>query len=210
MKHKPFLAKLLIAPSVLCLILAGILLTWRLIPGPRQLHTQVLPAGSFAIADSGQTYVSEFPIDLKLSYPSKIKASEKNEIMLQLSVHSDEASVDYAQPVVAELSAPRLLLEPHGTIQAVLDNAHKITMEWQVTSSLTGIYPANLWVSLIFENPSDQSETAPVLALDLEIEVVRLWGMDAKTVTWLGLFALLLWGIFMAFSAWLEHRWLQR
>jgi hypothetical protein len=209
-KKLRFFHRIPLVLGLICLVFAAVLLSWRLIPGVRNQHTLTLPAGTLAITDSGKEFKTTRPVDIYLSWPAELKAGEEAEVNLRLSAsQSQDEAGDYTHPIMAELAFVGLQQTPQGYVQTLLEDDHETLLSWQISTDQVGSYKGRLWISLGFADATGKPEDATLAAMELQTEVTRLWGMDVRSATGLGLSALLLWGCLMALSVWLEHCYLQ-
>lgn len=187
-----------LAFGLLCLVLAGIFLNWRLVPPPRMVKTLQIPSGSPAISADGSTYLTPSDLSVTFDTPTEIKAGIPAQVTVKISTSAQDET---RLPLTAELTTLGSQQNPQGIIQSVLTENHETHLGWTISSTQTGKYEGNFWLSII---PAEGVEAA-LLSLNFEGEVLRLWGMPAKTVTLCGFAALAAWAACMIFSRWLEH-----
>ena len=191
------------------LVLAAIFLSWRLIPAKDMQKILTIPAGILPGSPTGQTLSLQQELEIKATYPATIRAGEKDTLRLQVlplqQPGFDVASDSQKYSLSAELTMLAMLQTPQGSISSAFDPRRSSDFSWELTSQESGMRQGSLWVSLHPISDSGTEVEVPLVAWDIEIEVVRLWGMSSPTVTWLAMLLLLAWGGMMVLGVKLEH-----
>ena len=191
------------------LVLAAIFLSWRLIPAKGEQKILPIPAGILPGNPTGDSLSIQQDLEIKATYPATIRAGEKDTLRLQVlplqQPGFDVASDSQKYSLSAELTMLAMLQTPQGSISSAFDPRRSSDFSWELTSQEAGMRKGSLWVSLHPLNDDGTEVEVPLVAWDIEIEVVRLWGMNSPTVTWLAMLLLLAWGGMMVLGVKLEH-----
>lgn len=191
------------------LVLAAIFLSWRLIPAQGKQKVLTIPAGILPGRPTGDSLSIQQDLEIKATYPAHIRAGEKDALRLQVlslvQPDTDIASDGQKLTLTAELTMLNMLQTPQGSISSAYDPRRSSDFSWELTSQEAGMRQGSLWISLYPLQDDGAKVEVPLVAWDIEIEVVRLWGMNSPTVTWLAMLLLLAWGGMMVLGVKLEH-----
>ena len=203
-----FLAKLPIIFGSISLIFAVILLSWRLIPASKVTRSIIIPAGQLAGSPDGMPHYLDHALELNLSYPSEIREGETGTLHLDIipGATTGEVTKDNNPSIVADLSMIQLVQLPQGEITTSYDPQHRKSFSWDLSSPSAGLRQGSLWVTLQFNTDLNSKVEVPLVEWDIELEIVRLWGLGSNAVTWLAMVALLVWGGMMVLGVKLEHQ----
>lgn len=206
-KHR-LLAKIPLLLGIIFLLFAVIFLYWRLIPARTEQAELNLPAGVLPASPQGKPISLENDLELRLSYPSRVRAGEKAILVLDVtpntSTGKDDTSASQGAMAV-ELSIRDMQLAPQGMVLSVYDPLQPKSFSWELDSQAQGMRNGSLWLSMLFAGGNDQQVEVALAEWDIQIEVIRLWGMNSATVTWLAMLALISWGGMMALGVKLEQ-----
>lgn len=206
---KKYIAKIPLVFGSIALLFSVVMLSWRLIPPERIVRNLTIPEGHLAGSPEGMDVSLNKDLDLRLQYPSKLRAGEKSTLGLEVSTaapgRGNDRLTDMPTGLSAELTLLSVVQTPQGKITTGFDGTHPINFLWELQASEGGQREGSLWVTLDFEDSGGNKLEVPVAAMNISTEVVRLWGMDAKTVLWLSFLGLLFWGGMMLLGLRLEY-----
>ncbi len=203
-----FLSKLPLLLGMIFLLFAAIFLYWRLIPARTEQAELNLPAGVLPASPEGKPISLENDLELCLSYPSQVRAGEKAVLVLDVTPKASPGKGDTSashRSLAVELSIRDMQLTPHGMVMSAYDPLQTKSFAWELKSLVQGVRNGSLWISMLFTNRGGQQVEVALAEWDIQIEVIRLWGMNSTTVTWLAMLALLSWGGMMALGVKLEQ-----
>jgi len=191
------------------LLVAGIFLSWRLVPAKGMEKALIIPAGILPASSSEHPISIQQDLEIKATYPLKIRAGEKDKLTLEVIPHTDlyeEGSSEGSQTTLAaELTMLNMIQAPQGMVNSVYDPQQPREFSWELSAQEAGLRQGSLWVSLNSLQGDGTRLEVPLAAWDIEIEVMRLWDMNSPTVTWLAMLLLLAWGGMMVLGVKLEH-----
>lgn len=209
MTRTGILRKITLVVGLISLILSAILLTWRLVPGGRDMQTLTIPAGRLPAGPPNLDLRIDQDIQIGLHWPKQLKAGEAGQVKLRIlpgELTHESAYVDpYQKTLSGELVMIGIQSDPQGLIRTAYQDIRNVELAWQISTSQAGDYPGKVWVMLEFMDGQGTNTEIPLAVFAFQTEVTRLWGMDAHTATWMGLLGLLVWGGMMALSVRLEH-----
>jgi len=207
--NRKILGKIPLMLGLGCLLVAAVMLSWRLIPAKGMEKSLSIPAGRLPGSPDGQSLSIQQNLEIKATYPAQIRAGEKDALRLKVipGVQPGSAPAAENQPLTlaAELTMLNTLQTPQGAISSGYDPQRSREFSWELSAQEAGMWQGSLWVSLRPLQGDGTEIEVPLVAWDIEIEVVRLWGMNSATVTWLAMLLLLAWGGMMVLGVKLEH-----
>lgn len=172
-------------------------LGWAVWPVPMDGIRFTIPAGALPGAPGEDEYQSLSEYSLEVNWPRWVRKGEPGAVQLHLT-DLDPASLtelDPAQVVLVEPAFYPLQTDPPGEIQANLGDDQTLLLSWSVTGDQRGAYQGKLYVSFGFFDADEGALTAvPVAVVDLDIQVIELWGLRPGIVIWFGFVCLALWG----------------
>jgi hypothetical protein len=171
---------------------------WVVWPNPTEAVIINLPEGELAGAPFGETYASLADYTLSVSWPRWLRAGEEGRI----SVLITEDEVDKVQvadrPVQVVSVVPAMMslsINPTGQIQAGVGPGQDLALDWQISGSVPGDYPGEVIVSFEFYDEAIPGMVSvPVAVVDIEVKIIRLFGLQSQMVLWFGLIGLVFWG----------------
>jgi hypothetical protein len=208
MKHRagrsdsPLLSRFLFGLSLVFLAFGLVNLGWAMWPEGQQRVQLAIPSGVLPGAPAGTTYASLADYTLTVAWPGWVRVGRTGEITIDLVPAASaaapeivEAPLKGVQTVLIEPVLPGLPLTPPGMVQSSLGKEQALSVDWTASPPDAGIYPGKVYVSFGFFDPDlDTLVRVPVVVVDVEIQAVSLWGLEANLVLWLGVVGLALWG----------------
>ena len=199
------LSQFLYGLSLIFLFLGLFNLGWAVWPPPMHAAQFNIPTGVLPGGPEGMALASLSAYELNISWPRWMRQGEPGLIYMQL-VDLDREPLSEgveraAQVVLVEPALYPLQVEPPGGVQANLGDDQDLTLSWQVVSPEQGAFPGKLFVSFGFYD-EDQAELVevPVAVVDLNIQVIGLWGLPSGLMIWFGMVSLVLWGALFLFG----------
>ena len=185
---------------VLSLVFLGIglfSLGWAHWPTPIDGVQLNIPAGGLAAAPGEDEFISLSEYSLNVSWPRLVRRGESGilELLLTDVDGASTADADATQIVLAEPAFLKLQVDPPGETQSALGDGQTLTLYWRVSGDQSGEFSGKLYVSFAFFEPTENVlVSVPVAVVDLDVQVIELWGLSSAMVTWLGVVNLVLWG----------------
>ncbi|MFY9365590.1 MAG: hypothetical protein WAP13_02810 [Brevefilum fermentans] len=185
---------------VLSLVFLGIglfSLGWAHWPTPIDGVQLNVPAGGLAAAPGEDEFISLSEYSLNVSWPRRVRRGESGILELRLTDvdGASTADADATQIVLAEPVFFMLQVDPSGETQSALGDGQTLTLYWRVSGDQRGEFSGKLYVSFAFFVPTENVlVSVPVAVVDLDVQVIELWGLSSAMVTWLGVVNLVLWG----------------
>jgi hypothetical protein len=172
-------------------------LGWAVWPPPMDVVQFNIPPGPLpgAPGDGGFSSLSDY--SLEISWQRWVRRGESGVLQLRLTDMDPlpQAERDASQVLLAEPALYPLRVEPPGEVQANLGDDQTMLLTWAVNGDERGTYGGKLYVSFgFFDDAEDALIAIPVAVLDLDIQVIELWGLAPGLVIWFGLVSLVLWG----------------
>ena len=204
------LSRLLYGLSLALLALGLINLGWAVWPSPTDARTFTIPAGPLPGAPSGKDYDSLADYELRVSWSRWIRVGEEGQILVVLSDLDTPAAESRAGETQVVLLAPSVIslpVDPAGQAQANLGPGQDLYQAWSVGGTMAGEYPGKLVAAFgFFDDALGQLVPVPVAVVDLDIQVVSLWGLARGLVLWLGVVGIALWGALFILGRVVEGR----
>jgi hypothetical protein len=185
---------------VLSLVFLGIglfSLGWAHWPTPIDGVQLNIPAGGLAAAPGEDEFISLSEYSLNVSWPRLVRRGESGILELRLTDVDVAPTADAGatQIVLAEPAFFKLQVDPPGETQSALGDGQTLTLYWRVSGDQSGEFSGKLYVSFAFFEPTENVlVSVPVAVVDLDVQVIELWGLSSAMVTWLGVVNLVLWG----------------
>lgn len=208
------LSQLLYALSLGFLAFGLFSLGWVAWPPPTDARQFRIPAGPLPAAPEDMAYASFSEYSLEVSWPRWLRRGEEGAVHLRLTdldcnascEDSTASSKDHeprpadefqgAQVVLVEPALYPLRVDPPGSAQANLADEQDLLLAWQVTGDQSGSFPGKMVVSFgFYDETFEELVPIPVAVVDLNIQVVDLWGLDSGLVIWFGFVGVVLWGV---------------
>ncbi len=198
----PLQSRLLFVLSLVFLAFGLVSLGWVMWPEGQQAVQLAIPAGVLPGAPSGSTYASLVDYTLTVTWPGWIRIGRAAEVTVELAPAPSAAPSDLAedqpagtQTVLVEPVLPGIPLDPPGLVQTGLGEGQSLSVNWTAAPLEPGVYPGKIYVSFgFYDRGLETLVTVPVAVVDMEIQAVSLWGLEANLVLWLGVVGLALWG----------------
>ena len=172
-------------------------LGWAVWPVPMDGIRFNIPAGALPGAPDEDRYESLSDYALEISWPRWVRRDEAGPLHLRLTDQdpSSPAEMDTSQVLLAEPALFPLNVDPPGEVQANLGDDQTLLLSWAVSGDQRGAYEGKLYVSFgFFDDTEDALIAVPVAVVDLDIQVIELWGVQSGLVIWFGFVSLVLWG----------------
>jgi hypothetical protein len=183
-----------LSAALIILTVAGALLAWSLLPGPRVVRRQSLQPAEMQLPGS-QAASPETRL-LTLDYPASLRAGDGERVALGFApqtVVELPASVfaDYNILAEARLELAGVQVQPAATVSEPLLPGQKVVFYWSVRAEKAGQYPGTLWFYLRYVPKAGGPEVRQLLsAQPLEIRVTTLLGVVPGLWRGLGLLGL--------------------
>jgi len=196
--------------SILFLAFGLFSIGWVLWPTPREAVTINSPEGVLPGSPSGEVYASLADYTLSLTWPRWLRAGQGGRIRVNLSEDESngiEVEDRPVQVVMVETSLSPLRIEPSGQIQVSIGQGQDLALDWGVSGSTPGVYSGEVIVSFGFYD-QDLAELVPVpvAVVDIEVRVLRLFGLQSQLILWFGLVGLVFWGAFFLLGRMVQKR----
>lgn len=193
-----WLGKVLFGLSLVFLAFGLFNIGWVVWPTPKEALTMNLPEGVLPGAPVGETYASLADYTLSLTWPRWLRAGEGGEIRFYLTEReADGVEIDDrpVQMVMVEPNIRSLLIEPSGQLQASMGSGQDLELAWEVSGNVPGEYPGEVIVAFgFYDQEISELVPVPVAVVDIEMKVLRLFGLQTQMVLWFGLMGLVFWG----------------
>ena len=170
-------------------------LGWIIWPAPTDGVEFNIPAGPLPGAPDSEGFASLADYHLEISWPRWVRRGQAGYLRLRLTDQDllPPKGVEATQVVLVEPQLFPLQVDPPGAIQSNLGDDQTLTLNWAVSGDQRGIYPGKLITAFaFFDEAETELITIPVAVVDLEIEVIALWGLTSPILIWFGLVCLVL------------------
>ncbi len=191
------------------LIISARFLAWRLIPASEISHAITIPAGELSGSPESAPQSINHELELRVTYPSKIRAGEEATLRLDLipetNIISRDEPFNNNPAIAAELSMINMSLSPQSTVSTAYSVDQPKSFTWELTAPDSGSRQGSLWVTMQFTPNEGSKVEVPLAVWEINLGIIRLWGMNSTQVTWLAMLALLIWGGMMVLGVKLEQ-----
>ena len=199
MKRSPRFSQILYTLSLVFLSFGLINLAWGVWPSPTDAVQITIPAGILPGAPEGTAFASLSEYALNVSWPRWVRLGESGTLHLVLTdLNPDPLPVEVerqAQVVLAEPALYPMRVDPLGGVQAALGDDQELLLSWEVEGDQQGSFPGKIYLSFgFYDEGSDALMAIPVAVVDINIQVVTLWGRAAGFAIGLGIVSMVLWG----------------
>lgn len=171
---------------------------WVVWPTPREAATIHLPKGVLPGAPAGEDYASLADYILSLTWPRWVRAGEKGNIRVYLSEDGSNLAEVEDRPTQVVMVQPNpgiLSIEPSGQVQASVGAGQDLELSWEITGSWPGEYPGEVVISFGFwDEEAAEMIPVPVAVMDIEVKILRLFGLESQMILWFGLVGMVFWG----------------
>lgn len=201
------LSQLLYAFSLGFLAFGLFSLGWVAWPPPTDARQFQIPAGPLPAAPGDLALASLSAYSLEISWSRWFRRGEEGALQLRLTDVDCAASCEGHEPLPADefrgaqvvLVEPALYplrVDPPGSTQVNLGDEQDLVLSWAVTGDQTGSFPGKVYVSFgFYDETLEELVPVPVAVVDLNIQVIDLWGLESGMVIWFGLVGVVLWGV---------------
>jgi hypothetical protein len=200
MKRSPRFSQILYTLSLAVLVFGLFNLAWAVWPSPTDAVQIAIPAGILPAAPEGKVFASLSEYALNVSWTRWLRQGESGTLHLVLTDLEHEplptGTERQAQVVLAEPAVYPLRVDPLGGVQATLGDDQQLLLAWEVAGEQQGSFPGKIYVSFgFYDEETDALVSVPVVVVDINIQVVTLWGRGAGFAIGLGIVSLVLWGV---------------
>jgi len=183
---------------------------WVVWPAPREAVTINLPAGVLPGAPTGETYASLTDYTLSVTWPGWLRAGEEGNIEVYLSEDEEnliEVDDRPVQVVMVQPNVGSLSIEPSGQLQASMGPGQDLVLTWQISGIEPRDHPGEMVVAFgFYDDALGELVTVPVAVVDIEVKIIRLFGLGSQLILWFGLIGLVFWGALFLFGRMIQKK----